>query len=102
MESPDAKMDDLEATSTTSSLGELATGVQAEFERVIACSDTTPEGSYIIEKEALANVLHSLTDLFDAIDAREDDKTPSPKPSQTSLKQVLDHLLGRLSRRKGL
>jgi hypothetical protein len=92
MATPDAEMDDLDDTSTTSSLGELATCVQNEFEQVIAYSDTTPEGAYIIEREAMANVLHSLTDLFEAIDDREGDKTPSPRPSQASFKQVLDRL----------
>jgi hypothetical protein len=63
-----AEMDDLDATSTTSSLGELVTCVQNEFEQIIACSEVTPNSSYIIKREAMANALHSLTDLFDAID----------------------------------
>ena len=67
MATPDAEMDDLDNISTTSSLGELATCVQNEFKQVIACSDTTPKGAYIIKRKAMANVLHSLTNLFNAI-----------------------------------
>jgi hypothetical protein len=62
------------------------------FEQLIACSDITPKGSYITESEAMANALHSLTDLFEAIDAREEGKTPSPETSNASLQQVLDRL----------
>ena len=82
-------MDD---TSTISSLGELATGIQTTFEQLIACSDITPEGSYITESEAMANALHFLTDLFEAIDAREEGKTPFPETSNTSFQQVFDRL----------
>jgi len=89
---PQTESHDLDDTSTTSSLEELVTSVQAMFEQLIACSDITPEGSYIIEREAMANALHSLTDLFEAIDAREEGKTPSPDTSNASLQQVLDRL----------
>jgi hypothetical protein len=93
MANHDTNMNDLDDTSTTSSFGELVTGVQTMFEQLIACSDTTPEGSYIIEREVMANALHSLTDLFDAIDAiRDEGKTPSPDTSNASLQQVLDRL----------
>src|SRR5271168_2262171 len=92
MANHDTNMNDLDDTSTTSSLGELVTGVQTMFEQLIACSDTTSEGSYIIERDVMANALHSLTDLFDAIDAREEGKTPSPDTSNASLQQVLDRL----------
>jgi len=92
MANHDTNMNDLDDTSTTSSLGELVTSVQTMFEQLIACSDTTSEGSYIIERDVMANALHSLTDLFDAIDAREEGKTPSPDTSNASLQQVLDRL----------
>jgi hypothetical protein len=82
----------LDDTSTISSLGELVTGVQTTFEQLIACSDVTPEGSCITESETMANALHSLTDLFEAIDAREEGKTPSPETSNASFQQVFDRL----------
>jgi hypothetical protein len=58
------------------------------FEQLIACSDTTPKSSYIIEREVMANTLYSLTDLFEATDAREEGKTPFPDTSNASPQQV--------------
>jgi hypothetical protein len=85
-------MDLSEVNSTTSSLGELATGIQAMLEQLIAGSDTTPEGAYIIEKERMADVFHAFTDLFDAIDAREEGTSPPLDSSNASIKQVFDRL----------
>ena len=81
MANHNTNINNLDNTSTTSSLGELVTGVQEIFELLIAYSDTILEGSYIIEREKIANTLHSLTDLFEAINVREEDN-PSPKSSK--------------------
>ena len=92
MANHDTNMDVSDDISTTSSLGELVTGIQAMFEQLVAGSDTTPEGSYIIERERMADALHALTDLFDAIDAREEGKSPPPDTPNASIQQVLDRL----------
>ena len=92
MANHDTNMDDLDNTSTTSSLGELVTGIQDMFEQLIAGSDTTLEGSYIIERERMADVLHSLTDLFEAINAREGDKVPPLETPNALIQQVLERL----------
>ena len=51
------------------------------FKELIAYLDTIPEGSYIIEREVIANALYSLTDLFEAINAGKENKSPSLKTS---------------------
>ena len=40
----------------------------------------------------MANVLHSLTDLFEAIDAKEGDIIPSSETPNASIQQVLERL----------
>ena len=40
----------------------------------------------------MADALYALTDLFEAINAREEGKTPSPETSSASLQKVLDRL----------
>src|SRR5271155_157946 len=92
MANHDTNMNDLDDTSTTSSLGELVTSVQVMFEQLIAGSDTTSEGSYIIERDMMMNALHSLTDLFEAIDVKEESKTLFPDTPNTSFQQVFDRL----------
>ena len=79
MANHDTNMDELNNTSTTSSLRELVTGVQNIFEQLIASLDTTLKGFYIIERERMANTLYALTDLFEAINVREEDKILSPE-----------------------
>ena len=81
MANNNTNIDDLENTLITCSLEELVIEVQEIFEQLIASSKTTLEGSYIIEREKIANTLYSLIDLFEAINAREGDKVPSPKSS---------------------
>jgi hypothetical protein len=62
------------------------------FEQIITGSNTTPEGSYIVERERMADAFHALTDLFEAINAREEGKSPPLDTPSASIKQVLDRL----------
>ena len=49
------------------------------FEQLIAYFNTILEGFYFIEREVIANTLYFLTDLFEAINVREEDKVLSPE-----------------------
>ena len=69
MATPDINMDDLEThsnASITSSIEDLITDVQSVFEEIIGSAQTDGE-TYIIHKDALADGLHALTALIDAI-----------------------------------
>jgi len=87
-------IDDLEThsnASITSSIEGLITDVQGVFEEIIGNAQTNGE-SYIIRKDALANGLHALTALMDAIpEAVLKPRTTTPPSPQ------LDQILTRLN-----
>ena len=92
----DYDMDDPDADnhSTGSSIGELVLSVQDAFEQLIGCSETTPDGSYIIKKDVVANALHAFTELAEAVKNTAIDRIPpSPtSPSSSNSQKILERL----------
>jgi hypothetical protein len=92
----DCEMDDPDADihSEGSSIGGLVSSVQFALEQLIGCSETTPNSSYIVEKDVVANVLHAFTELADAMDGIPVDRippNPTPSPSK-DIQKILERL----------
>ena len=95
MEYPDHNMDNLGADnlSVGSNVSELVSSVQLALEQLVSNSESTPDGSYIVAKDVIANVLHAFTDLADAVDSITRDKSlTTSTPLSNDITKVLDRL----------